>query len=130
MRHRVVLEVETSRMGTGNSEGDLRRMLRGALPEAEVKAVEVVKDEDALRRAIVRLYSFEVESNSGDEPFLSESFLYDLIGKEDARTVLALLRRISEAAGLDPLAVEEASFARWDRRRKKGLRGLGGPEED
>lgn len=34
-------------------------------------------------------------------PFFSEAFLYNLLGKEDARTVLAYTRRIGEALGLD-----------------------------
>jgi hypothetical protein len=37
----------------------------------------------------------------GDEqaPIMSEAFLYTLLGKEDARTVRARLRRLAEAAG-------------------------------
>jgi len=35
-------------------------------------------------------------------PFLSESFLYPLLGKEDARTLLALVNGVFNAAGIDP----------------------------
>jgi hypothetical protein len=34
-------------------------------------------------------------------PFLTESFLYNLLGKEDARTLLALLRQAFESVGID-----------------------------
>lgn len=46
------------------------------------------------------------EPGDEDAPFFSEAFLYNLIGKEDARTVLALVKglekRIEELAGLIP----------------------------
>lgn len=37
----------------------------------------------------------------GDEkcPFFSEAYLYNLLGKEDARTLLALIRRVCESVG-------------------------------
>ena len=40
----------------------------------------------------------------GDEnaPFLSEGFLYPLLGKEGARTVLAAINNVIRAAGIDP----------------------------
>lgn len=34
-------------------------------------------------------------------PFFSETYLYGLLGKEDARTLLARMRRVCEAAGFD-----------------------------
>ena len=39
----------------------------------------------------------------GDEkqPFFSEAYLYNLLGKEDARTLLALMRPVWDAAGID-----------------------------
>lgn len=36
-------------------------------------------------------------------PFFSESYLYELMGKEDARTVLALIATLAEAAGIPRL---------------------------
>lgn len=38
----------------------------------------------------------------GDEraPFFSEAFLYNLLGKEDARTVLALMHTLLQAGGM------------------------------
>jgi len=35
------------------------------------------------------------------QPFFSESYLYPLLGKEDARTLLALLRQAFESVGID-----------------------------
>lgn len=39
----------------------------------------------------------------GDEnaPFFSEAFLYNLMGKDDARTVLGIITRLCEVAGVD-----------------------------
>ncbi len=39
--------------------------------------------------------------SQGDEraPFFSETYLYSLLGKEDARTLLALMRPVFRAAG-------------------------------
>jgi len=40
----------------------------------------------------------------GDElaPFFSEAFLYSLMGKEEARTILAMVNSVIKAAGIDP----------------------------
>ena len=40
--------------------------------------------------------------SDGDEdcPFFSEAYLYNLLGKEDARTLLALMRPVWAAAGV------------------------------
>lgn len=39
----------------------------------------------------------------GDEtaPFFTEAFLYNLLGKEDARSVLSIIRRLSALAGVE-----------------------------
>lgn len=51
---------------------------------------------------------FELDKNSdmyeeGDEkaPFFSEAFLYNLLGKEDARTLLCLFKNLLEKIGYD-----------------------------
>jgi len=48
----------------------------------------------------------------GDEkaPFFSESFLYTLLGKEDARTVLQNIRAVIRACGMDPDKLEEEAY--------------------
>lgn len=45
-------------------------------------------------------YMGKIEENV---PFLSESALYTILWKEDARTLRALIRNVAEAAGLDRL---------------------------
>ena len=69
-----------------------------------------------LHASLKKLYSFVLEDTyketfqenkgyeEGDEkaPFFSESFLYNLLGKEDARTVLACLRNFITSMGIDP----------------------------
>lgn len=42
-----------------------------------------------------------------DTPFFTESFLYDLLGKEDARSVLAVVRNVLRAAGLSEDTIRE-----------------------
>ena len=45
---------------------------------------------------------------TGDEkaPFLSESFLYPLLGKESARSVLAAVNNVIRAVGIDPRSLQ------------------------
>lgn len=79
-----------------------------------------------LMTAIVKLYTWSPEQgmpeyivheakraryySEGDEtaPFLSEAFLYSALGKEDARTLLALVGAVIAAAGIDELGVHRA----------------------
>lgn len=48
--------------------------------------------------------------SKGDEeaPFMSEAFLYTALGKEDARTLLALVNAVVAACGLDQMGVYKA----------------------
>jgi hypothetical protein len=52
---------------------------------------------------------------SDGAPFVSESFLYCTIGKEDARTLRALLRDLLEATGINMWEVECEAARRSDR---------------
>lgn len=47
-------------------------------------------------------------------PFMTESFLYTALGKEDARTLLALVRTVIEACGIDKLGINKAIFERLE----------------
>jgi len=51
--------------------------------------------------------------SDGDEnsPFFSETFLYTLLGKEDARTLLALMRKSLESVGIDMIELEKRTYA-------------------
>lgn len=87
----------------------------------------VEKDTDELREALLELAAFKPEATTyfhdlfvandmkddggswgmydeGDEftPFFSEAFLYNLLGKDEARTLRGLLRRVIVAAGINP----------------------------
>ena len=42
-----------------------------------------------------------------DAPFFTEAFLYNLFGKEEGRTILAVLDNLIRAAGIDPRALEK-----------------------
>lgn len=78
----------------------------------------LMSDAAPMEQALRRLWSFRPETThyvaigmkandgyytEGDEkaPFFSETFLYSLLGKDDARTLLGRLREVSEAAGFD-----------------------------
>jgi hypothetical protein len=58
--------------------------------EFGVKEAEVYVDDSDLGQTIDNLLSYKF----GEHPFFSESCLYELMGKEDARTVLALLGKL------------------------------------
>lgn len=75
-------------------------------------------DVEETKRMLVDLYTFvpegrfplKVSPYSGepvdpedyeDCPFFSEHYLYDLMGKNDARTILGLIRQVANAAGVD-----------------------------
>lgn len=92
-----------------------KRAVEGAT-EALLQAVQrrAAQTGEAREHALRRLEAFVVESKPfgftdandfyepGDEdaPLMSEGFLYPLLGKEDARTVLALWRAVLESCGL------------------------------
>ena len=81
------------------------RLLEGRIARLEAEREEVVA-------AIEALYEFTIEApprftkaygyERGDEsaPFFSEAFLYVLLGKEEARTVLAKLHHVEAPLGL------------------------------
>lgn len=70
---------------------------------------------DVARKALARLYEWTPEQGppasfkkspyyakgNEDQPFLSEAYLYPLLGKEDARTLLALLGAVATAVGYE-----------------------------
>lgn len=86
--------------------------------------IEHVCDE-GLPEAAIHLFRFTADANfksvlkksdfyaEGDEkmPFFTERFLYPLLGKEDARTVLAVVNNLLRAAGLDPHALQTRALA-------------------
>jgi len=64
-----------------------------------------------IKRVVDKLLNFRVGflpsgckkySTKSDEkaPFFSESYLYNLLGKEEARTLLALMRPVWDLAGI------------------------------
>jgi hypothetical protein len=74
---------------------------------------------ESTKSALKRLFEFKLQClpvklmkslakdtgyEKGDEvaPFFSESFLYNLLGKDDARTILAVLNNFIRAMGIDP----------------------------
>jgi len=81
-----------------------------------------------LKRAISQLFTVKLEDRphagffsksrgyaKGDEdaPFFSEAYLYNLLGKEDARTVLAIVNNLIRACGIEP-----ADILRWESDRE------------
>lgn len=57
------------------------------------------KYDDHKETAFDKLKKIKVYHNDKEIPFLSEGFLYDVIGKDDARTVLALFDQIERECG-------------------------------
>lgn len=60
------------------------------------------------------------DGNEDDEtvPFLTESFLYPLLGKEDARTLLARIHALFRAMGVEPRNFEENAWRLLDEKKK------------
>lgn len=89
-----------------------------------------------LREEVKRLLKWRPESgfpkgvdNEGDDrvnspytPFITESFLYPLLGKGDARTLVAFLRGVVEAAGLDMRALQKEVWAELDKEEAEAKR--------
>lgn len=76
-----------------------------------------------LRREAIDLYKMVLEvdrktlrkspeysENAEKMPFFSETFLYPLLGKDDARSVLARISNLLRAAGLDPGALRNQAW--------------------
>lgn len=55
----------------------------------------------------------------GDEhrPFFTEAYLYTLIGKEDARTLLCRIKRVQKAMGAEVTDSEGETLGEWLKRR-------------
>jgi hypothetical protein len=53
-----------------------------------------------------------------DVPFLTESFLYPLLGKEDARTLMALVNNVFRACGIEPHFLREKAYEVIDQKRR------------
>lgn len=57
---------------------------------------------------------YSEEDDDDSAPVISEAFLYPLLGKDDARTLLGLVGAVVAAAGLDEMAVHRDVCARED----------------
>lgn len=53
-----------------------------------------------------------------DIPFLSEAYLYALLGKEDARTLMAMINNLMRAVGLEPYDIEKEANVQLDAEAK------------
>ena len=96
---------------------DIERTFPNTAVVMQSEYVPEVEDTAAIFRKFLR---FKLESGmprgftrseyyeKGDEdaPFFSEAFLYPLLGKDDARTVLAYLHSLMTTCGLDPQRLE------------------------
>lgn len=51
-------------------------------------------------------------------PFLTESFLYPLLGKEDARTLMALVRNLFYSMGIDGHGFQEKAWELIDQKKR------------
>jgi hypothetical protein len=56
--------------------------------------------EKAFRALIEFVPEVLIEGVEPKTPFFSEAWLYELLGKEDARTILCLLRQVKDAFGV------------------------------
>ncbi|MCX6740903.1 MAG: hypothetical protein NTY61_00695 [Candidatus Parcubacteria bacterium] len=143
MKLRAVIEValpeSEHRLSVENAQRDLAMKLPRTIV---IKSVEYIPEPEDLRVALKRLLRLRLEGapeyftklsgySKGDEeaPFFSEGFLYPLLGKGNARTVLTYIDKLILSAGLDPddleqevtaelIAEEEEEKARLAHRKK------------
>jgi len=63
-----------------------------------LKALGMGGDRKVMEREYMDLMRFTIMGQ--DAPFFSEGYLYEAVGKDDARSVLAYLRSLLEACGI------------------------------
>jgi hypothetical protein len=95
-------------------EGCLLVLARPETPESQEPLIPPAALEAAVKLRSLRLGAFPsavraeakkqgfYEAEDEKQPFFSEAYLYTLLGKEDARTVLALWKRVVTALGMTP----------------------------
>ena len=77
-----------------------------------------------LKETFIRLYGFVPESFPTDSegeriPFLNSERLYDLLGKEDYRTLNSLINCLAREAGLDPEALAGIAYKKLEDEKKE-----------
>lgn len=110
-----------------NCKANLEHVCNPDLVETAIRLFRWrVSDPSHLKKLMKHLPDYYTE---GDEnaPLFSEAGLYTLLGKEDARSVLALINSILREAGLDPAALRHKAYLELQeleaiqmRKRKKG----------
>ena len=61
---------------------------------------------------------YGAEKDNEDVPFLTESFLYPLLGKEDARTLMALVNNLFRSMGVEPHFLREKAWEILDQKKR------------
>lgn len=98
------------------------------IPLAIEKARELFRFTPEFEPDYIRKAKKRDKEDSGEPyPFFTEGFLYESIGKEDARTVLALVRELAQALGMDGHFLhgeaEEGQKEVWDELEGEVRRG-------
>ena len=120
MKLKATVEVALPERERGGNLDDAKRDLQASLPRtAVVKEASYVAEPEDLKAALKELLKFRLEGipeyftelpgyAKGDEeaPFFSEGFLYPLLGKENARSVLSCIHDLIKLAGLDPYELD------------------------
>jgi len=85
--------------------------------QGELASASLMKGRVA--KALINLYTLTTDTvDAADTPIISEGVLYEIIGKDDARSLLHAVEKVSEAAGLDPwLEVQVPAFSALRRAR-------------
>lgn len=88
-----------------NLRGDIEHSIEILKKKFGLKNFNSIADQYSLwkydykENAFEKLRKIKVSHDGKEIPFLSEGFLYDIIGKDDARTVLALIDQIERECG-------------------------------
>ena len=82
-----------------------RRQLLALGRDYGLESATYLSEDADSHKSLRDLLKFRIYVKDQEVPFFSEAALYELIGKEDARTVLALLRKV--ITHIDPVLAEE-----------------------
>ena len=106
------LDVTCSRCGA-----TLQHECRPETLEEAALALFMWRPESGFPRALKR-GNDDCDGSEDEEavPFLTESFLYPLLGKSDARSLMSRIHGVFEAMGVEPRAFEQKA---WDRLEQK-----------
>lgn len=108
----VHLRTVMARRAFPDAQEALKELLQFSPEGLNPEILEILRKDDSLDEELIRPWGL----------LFSESFLYPILGKEDARTVLALLRPLEEALKVDQRVVQGEAYYKMNKKPRKERR--------